>query len=298
MKTSKSILLMISIIASISFISCENNQAVKKVELPKTEYAEITNAKIAYQVLGEGEPLIMCVGYATNMDLWSTEVLEALKNKYQLIIFDYRGMGLSTNRDSAFTMETLADDVDALLQNLNIEKAHVLGWSMGGYVAQMFSIKYPQKVNKLILYATDCGDTITVNPDQKIIDILANPKSTPLELLGTLFPDEWMTAHPEPWKFLPDAKEPTIGKTIGLEYMAVGKWLSPGGGSAGHLHKLQMPVLLICGNDDKVVPCINSSILSDSIPNATLIRVNGTGHGMMYQLPSTFADYVLAFLKD
>lgn len=298
MKKSKSILLISSIIALIILNSCESKQVVEKTSLPKTEFAEISDAKIAYQVLGEGEPIVMCVGYATNMDLWSTDVLEILKKKYQLIIFDYRGMGLSTNQDSTFTIESLADDVDALLQKLEIDKAHVLGWSMGGYVAQLFSIKYPKKVNKLVLYATDCGDTITVNPDQKIIDILANPHSTPMELLGTLFPDEWMKAHPEPWEFLPKAKEATNGKTIGLQYQAVGKWLSPGGGSAGHLKKLQMPVLLICGNDDKIVPCINSTILSDSIPNATLIKVNGTGHGFMYQLPANFSDYVLTFLND
>jgi pimeloyl-ACP methyl ester carboxylesterase len=265
---------------------------------PEVQYIDITKARIAYKIYGNGDPLIMCMGYASNMDLWSTDAIAILKNKYKLIVFDYRGMGYSTNADTSFTIGTLADDVNELLGNLNIPRAHVLGWSMGGYVAQMFAIKYPEKVNKLVLYATDCGDTITVNPSQDIIDILSNPTSTPLELLSTLFPDDWLATHPEPWKYLPDAIEPYNNETIGLQYYVIQDWLSPGGGSAGQLNQLNMPVLLICGIQDKVVPSINSTILADSIQTATIIRVQDSGHGMMYQMPETFANYVLTFLSN
>lgn len=265
---------------------------------PEVQYIDITKARIAYKIYGNGDPLIMCMGYASNMDLWSTDAIAILKNKYKLIVFDYRGMGYSTNADTSFTIGTLADDVNELLGNLNIPRAHVLGWSMGGYVAQMFAIKYPEKVNKLVLYATDCGDTITVNPSQDIIDILSNPTSTPLELLSTLFPDDWLATHPEPWKYLPDAIEPYNNETIGLQYYVIQDWLSPGGGSAGQLNQLNMPVLLICGIQDKVVPSINSTILADSIQTATIIRVQDSGHGMMYQMPETFVNYVLTFLSN
>jgi len=185
-----------------------------------------------------------------------------------------------------------------LLNVLKIQKTHILGWSMGGFVAQMFVVNHPEKVNKLVLYATNCGDTLTVNPTEEIVKILSNPASTPLEMLSTLFPDDWMKLNPEPWKFLPDAKEPYNYKTIGLQYLAVQTWLIPGGGSAGYLHKLSMPVLIICGNQDKVVPSINSSILSDSIKTSTLVKIQSTGHGLMYQLPEIFANYVSTFLKE
>ncbi len=265
---------------------------------PEVQYIDIRKARIAYKIYGAGDPLIMCMGYATNMDLWSIDAIEILKNKYQLIVFDYRGMGYSTNADTTFTIGTLADDVNELLGNLNIPRAHVLGWSMGGYVAQMFAIKYPEKVNKLVLYASDCGDTITVNPSQDIIDILSNPTSTPLELLSTLFPDDWLATHPEPWKYLPDAIEPYNNETIGLQYYAIQDWLSPGGGSVGQLNQLNKPVLLICGLQDKVVPSINSTMLADSIRTASIIKVQDSGHGMMYQMPETFANYVLTFLSN
>jgi len=262
------------------------------------KFANISNAKIAYKTYGSGDPLIMCIGYASNMDFWSTEVIEILQQKYKVIVFDYRGMGYSTNTDTSFTINTLAEDVNELLIALGISKAHVLGWSMGGYVAQMFAINHPEKVDKLVLYATNCGDIITINPSQEIIDILSNPSATPDEQLSTLFPDDWLATHPEPWKYLPDANEPFNPATIGLQYFAVQGWLSQGGGSAGHLYQLKMPVLLICGNKDKVVPCENSSILADSIPSSSLIKVNDSGHGLMFQLPETFSNYVSTFLTQ
>ena len=117
-------------------------------------------------------------------------------------------------------------------------------------------------------------------------------------MLGTLFPDPWLATHPEPWKFLPESKEPVNGQTIGLQYGAVQKWLSPGGGSAGNLYKLKMPVLLICGNQDKVVPYVNSYMLADSIKTSSLINISNSGHGLMYQLPDLFSSYLISFLTD
>lgn len=291
-------ILCISIFLVAIMGSCSKETDNNSQPAPVVMYADIDNAKIAYKIYGEGEPLIMCIGYATNMDLWSTDVINVFQENYKVIVFDYRGMGYSTNLDSSFTISSLGEDVNTLLDKLNIKKANVLGWSMGGYVAQMFAVNHPEKVDKLVLYATDYGDTLTVNPSQAIIDILSNPSATPLERLGTLFPDDWLALNPEPWKVLPNATEPYDDETIGLQYEAVQEWLSPGGGSANELHKLNMPVLLICGDKDKVVPCVNSLMLNDSISSSTLIKMNDCGHGLMYQLPDGFADYVKGFLNN
>lgn len=261
-------------------------------------YAQITDAKIAYKTYGQGEALIMSTGYATNMDLWSSGLIEKLQKDYQVIVYDYRGMGRSSTSSTSFTMASLAMDLSEFMEAIGIEEAHILGWSMGGYVAQMFAIQHPKKVKKLILYATDPGDSITINPSKEIIGILSSPKSTPLDLLKTLFPNDWLAKHPKPWLVLPHATEAYHPKTIGMEYEAVQKWLEPKGGSVGHLHQLKMPVLLICGNKDKVVPYQNCNILHDSIGSSTLINVNNTGHGMMYQIPDTFSSYVLTFLNE
>lgn len=294
---SKPILMIMSLFMLFSIGISEPLNA-KTVSSSDTLFADINNARIAYKTYGKGDPIIMCIGYASNMDLWSTDLITNLSTDYQVIVFDYRGMGFSSNKDSSFTIQTLAEDVNSLMETLDISQSHILGWSMGGYVAQMFAISYPEKVKKMILYATDTGDRTTVNPSEKIIKILTNPKSSPEDLLNTLFPDSWLTKHPEPWKVLPHVTETYHPKTIGLQYEAISKWLEPGGGSSGQLHQLHMPVLLICGNKDKVVPYQNSNILHDSIETSTLINVYNTGHGMMYQIPKTFSSYVRTFLNE
>lgn len=260
------------------------------------KYADIPDAKIAYKIYGSGEPLVMCIGYASNMDLWSTKVIEMLQQKYMVIVFDYRGMGYSTNSLSSFTINDLAADLYELFDVLKIKKASVLGWSMGSFVAQMFAVNYPEKVNKLILYAANCGGSETIEPDEEIVRILSSPSSTPMEFLSTLFPDDWLAAHSEPWKCMPEANEPYNPQTIGLQYYAIQLWTNPGGGSAGKLEKLKMPVLIITGDDDKVVPVENSSIIASKIQNSRLIIVKGSGHGFMYQEPEACADYLLSFL--
>jgi pimeloyl-ACP methyl ester carboxylesterase len=298
MKSSKlPFFLFLMFVTHISMNSCSQKDDNEDNPVDTTVYyAQLPDATIAYKIYGSGEPLVMCIGYATNMDMWATKVLDELSKKFKVIIFDYRGMGYSTSSDTSLTISGMADDVNGLLDALNISEANVLGWSMGGFVAQMFAINYPEKVKRLVLYATNCGDTLTVNPSQEILDILSNPDSTPEEFLSTLFADDFLANHPEPWTLLPEGKEPVNGEAIGMQYMAVQQWLSPGGGSAGHLDKLKMPVLLICGNEDKVVPFVNSDILADSISTSSLVRVNDNGHGMMYQSPELFAAYLLSFL--
>lgn len=292
-----STLLIISIL-SIMSTSCQKSNVEFSDKDGVVMYADIPNAKIAYKTFGSGEPLIMCIGFSTNMDLWSTKAIEILQTKYKVIVFDYRGMGLSTNTDSALSISSLAEDLNTLLSELKIEKTHLLGWSMGGYVAQMFAINYPGRVNKLVLYATNCGDTLVVNPSQEIINILENPAATPMERLSLLFPDDWLAAHPEPWTFLPDATEPYNNETIGLQYLAIQQWLAPGGGSAGRLNNLKMPVLVICGDKDKVVPSQNSFVLAKAISSSTLIIMPDSGHGLMYQQPEAFANNILTFLDQ
>jgi pimeloyl-ACP methyl ester carboxylesterase len=301
MKTSKNLLLgllgIFLLFTFFIFTGCSKQQTKKDI-LPELQYFEAPNAKIAFRTYGQGDPLLMCMGYSGNMDMWDTSLIDLLKQKYKLTVFDYRGMGYSTNTDTSFTINTLAEDVNGLCDFLKLKKTNIMGWSMGGYVAQSFAINHPEKINKLILYATDLGDTIAIPPDQKILELLADTLSTPSQIMGTLFTPKWVETHPNLEKYFSNAKEPLNYKTIKLQDAASSVWLSPGGGSAGHLHKLKMPTLIISGDMDVVVPYKNSEMLSDSITSSTLIKVNNGGHGLMFQYPKTVGRYILAFLEQ
>lgn len=260
-------------------------------------YLNVPNGRIAYQIAGEGEPLMMCIGYNANMDFWDPRLISMLRKHFQVITFDYRGMGFSSNTDTAFTIATLANDVELLCRHLGLERIHLLGWSMGGYVAQTFAIHYPDRVNKLILHATDFGDTVTRNPAPEIACILSDTLATPAQMIGMMFPERWLAAQENSGKLFQHAKSPMNKYTIKLQDNAISKWLMPGGGAVGHLNSLQMPVLVITGKDDVVVPYENSIALADSLKISSLILINNGGHGIMYQYPKLLAGYILNFLN-
>ncbi|MFA6930480.1 MAG: alpha/beta hydrolase, partial [Lentisphaeria bacterium] len=109
---------------------------------------------IGYKLVGSGEPLVMIMGLGGTMAGWPQEAIEALSKEYQLIMLDNRGMGYTTANDETFTYKLFADDVVALLDTLKVEKASVLGFSMGSTITQKLLMEYPQRLNKAIIYAT------------------------------------------------------------------------------------------------------------------------------------------------
>ncbi len=110
--------------------------------------------KIGYKLAGAGKPLVMIPGLGNKMDVWPTQLIEGLSQKYQLIILDNRGMGYSTANDTPFTYRLFANDVISLLDVLGVKKANVLGFSMGSAITQKLLLDYPQRFNKAVIYAT------------------------------------------------------------------------------------------------------------------------------------------------
>ncbi|PKP30910.1 MAG: hypothetical protein CVT99_11370 [Bacteroidetes bacterium HGW-Bacteroidetes-16] len=262
------------------------------------EYVDVGTDRIAYKVSGSGFPLLMCMGYSGTMDLWQPKVINRLSEQFQVIMYDYPGMGYSTTQDTAFSMKGLAANAAHFLTAIHVEQAHVLGWSMGTNVAQELALNYPHQIKKVILYAGDCGDTIAIEPPEWVADILTADDPSPIDMLRTLFPDEWLAAHPDPLEYFPEPTETSDPAIVAMQWAAFTKWNEAGGGSADRLSSFTQAVLLLTGDQDVCTPTANSYILLDSIPLASLILLEGCGHGAMYQLPDKFSDYVLAFLLN
>lgn len=106
-----------------------------------------------YEVYGNGEPLVLIHGLGLASSRWENQI-PVFSQKYQVIVFDNRGVKQTDAPNSPYSTEEMADDTVALLQALNITKAHILGFSMGGMIAQYIAIKYPEIVNSLILIST------------------------------------------------------------------------------------------------------------------------------------------------
>ena len=114
---------------------------------------KIGDAGIHYQVHGRGEPILLIPGLASDLSTWKKAVPH-LEKHHKVIAFDNRGSGLTDAPKLAFTMATLRDDAVGLLDALEIEKAHVIGWSMGGNVAQEIALRRPERLGALVLMST------------------------------------------------------------------------------------------------------------------------------------------------
>ena len=116
-------------------------------------YAELNGIKIAYEIHGEGYPLILLHGFAMYKEFWKWQVKE-LSKEFRVVTLDIRGCGKSDHPTEQYSMEDLADDIKELLDYLNIDKVHLGGHSFGGMIAQHFALNYPNNLNKLILMST------------------------------------------------------------------------------------------------------------------------------------------------
>jgi 3-oxoadipate enol-lactonase len=112
--------------------------------------ANIIDVNLYYEIHGRGDPLMMIQGWGIDITGWET-IVEPLSKMFQVVVFDNRGTGRSEATPGDYTIHQLADDAAALLDHLKIENAHVLGWSMGGMIAQELALAYPNKVDRLSL---------------------------------------------------------------------------------------------------------------------------------------------------
>ena len=300
MKKNLNLALGLGVLAWLMLGTFTQNVSSSQQTLQKgvTRMVVVGDIEVAYQIFGEGEPLLLIMGYSGTMDLWAPEVLKELASKYQLIIFDNRGMGKTTASDKEFTIELFADDTRGLLDALSIERAHVLGWSLGTYIAQELTLRYPDRVEKLILYAGDPGGKEAIYPDPEIMDALGDTSASSRErgerLLATLFPEKWLKEHPDPRTYFPKVTETSSPENIERQYQAWQNWK----GTYSRLAKITQPTLLITGADDVNTPWQNSPIMVNLIPGAWLVQLKGGGHGMMYQYPKKFSRIVLTFLAS
>lgn len=255
--------------------------------VPETASIRVNGLDIGYRVLGNGEPLVMIMGYAGTMDVWDPTLIEELSRSYRVIVYDNRGIGYSSGRDAPISIRVMAEDAAGLLAALNIERTHILGWSMGAMVAQELALAYPERVDKLVLY----GTAYDSKPVIEAIDRMG--AATPETLLPMLFPAPWLKGNPEIFERLPVPSVPPDAEVVERQRTAVANW----SGGDVRLAALRMPVLLVSGEADDVTPVRQSVHLASVIEGAWLARFRGAGHWLMYQAPHELARLVTGFLS-
>lgn len=251
--------------------------------------------EMAYKVFGKGAPLLMIAGYGSPLESWDPFVVSALSKEFTVIVFDNRGIGRSSTSDETPSVELFARDAADLVRTIGYEKVSVMGWSMGGYIAQEFALNYPELTDKLVLLSTSCGGSESIPPSDEAVSMLQNMGDHKV-LLKVLFPDDWTLAHPEvAARFTDSSNQETTGDQRGIsdQYTAVGSW----SGTFDRLKSIELDTLIIAGTDDIIVPEENSLILAEAIEGSWLARLKDGGHGAIYQFPERIANLLIAFLK-
>lgn len=264
------------------------------------ESVPIDDIQIAYRLFGpsrDAVPVLMIMGYGGLMEMWPPAIVEPLAQTRQVIVFDNRGMGYSTSSDQDYSIARFAEDTHALLQVLDVDRAHVLGWSMGSFIAQELALRHPEQVETLMLLSASCGGTEAVWPDEtvwlKLQDLSGSLEVRIQRMFENLFPPEWLRATPDPMQVFPPISAPIDDAHLTRQAETLRAWP----GVCSRLSAITAPTLLMTGTEDIVIPPRNAWIIGERIPGASLIQIQGGGHGFFYQSPEQTARYLAAFLE-
>jgi pimeloyl-ACP methyl ester carboxylesterase len=259
--------------------------------------AKTENLNIYYETIGQGQPLVMIRGVGSNVDHWY-EQIPVLSKKYQLLVFDNRGIARTSDPGGSFSTKDMAADTVALMEAVGIKKAHVLGYSMGGMTAQELALTYPAKISGLILVATDCGISLRIEARPEYSRLF-----TEMIRLGTneaktaaadcLFAKQTFESRPDIIQRYAEVslRFPASRKTLERQWEAITRH-----DACGRLQNITAPTLVITGSEDVLIPPENSRALAERIPDAQLCLIDGGGHLFVVEQPQQFNEAVFGFL--
>jgi pimeloyl-ACP methyl ester carboxylesterase len=267
-------------------------------------FARVPGARIGYREAGRGRPLVLIAGFTLTAAEWDPALVARLAAHRRVIVFDNRGVATSTGSLNGLTITRMATDTVRLIRRLGLERPDVLGWSMGGYIAQELALRHPRRVRRLILAGTDPGGVQAVQPAADVLAVLNDPSTTPAQLLPILFPAErrnaglaWFRRIATQSGLLPTSLTVTPAATAAQALACGRRWAARGKGTWSRLPRLHLPVLVADGADDVVVPPANARKLARRIAGARLRIYRGAGHAFLIQDRARFAKLVAAFLN-
>ena len=255
---------------------------------------KIKGINISYKVEGQGEPLVMIHGLGNTKCDWMLQT-PSFSRHYRVITFDNRGAGRSDKPGGPYTTKIMADDVIGLMNFLKLEKAHILGFSLGGMIAQELAIQYPERINKLILASTFCCQDNLLNGHTPelfgALDLRLKGKAGPVTRLAfnnsvnRIVFTILNTIH---------AKLENKTDTIGL---IAQKEADVNHFTADRLYLISSPTLVITGTADRITKPSSSAQIAQLIPDAKITEIDGGSHSLIAENKEAFNRKVLDFLE-
>ena len=262
--------------------------------------------RIAWYERGSGPPLLMNMGSASTMSEWDPLLVRELARTHRLIMWDYRGIGLSSARGlSGLTMDRMADDAAGLLTAIGVGSADVLGWSLGGFVTQRMAVRHPDRVRRVVLAGTNAGGpTVVLGPEwAQAVD--SDPDRGDAAVMRVLYPPtpqgraaaraflSRLDTASESGEIPDDFRVSTAG--FRAQLAAERRWMASTA-NPRQLRTLRTPVLVAGGTLDVLTPPANDRILARQIPGARRAVWPRGGHAFLFQFAPSFAGRVHDFL--
>ena len=247
------------------------------------EIINVNGVRLAFERRGTGSPLVLLHGYPLDHHLWD-DVAPLLTDTFELILPDLRGFGESSTVDSFYTMEDFASDIAALLDQLEIQKTAIAGHSMGGYVALAFARLYPERVTGLGLISTQ---VLADAPDRKegryksAAEVADKGIASVVETMTPKF-----TSDPQLQRFARESME----RQQPAAYIGALKAMAERVDSTPMLSSLAVPLVIVHGDADSLIPIDRAREVKAALPNAHLVEISGAGHMPMMETKEKTAE--------
>ena len=272
-------------------------------ETVPTDFVEADGIRYAYRRFGKvGNPPFLLIGFFnSNLDAWDPIVTNSLAKEHELILLDIAGVGASGGQTPSTVIEMSRNCV-AFCDALGLKAIDIIGFSLGGMIAQQMALDRPKLLQRLILLGTGPrgGEGMTfaeLSPEEQ-----ADPVAF---LLGAFFTSskESQAAGRQYMKRLESRKEnrdrPVSRDSAVAQLAAIREWGTiPKTERFDYLKRITQPVLIVHGNKDIVVKPINALLLAENLPNAQLIVYSDSSHGSQYQHASVFLEHLRLFLSE
>jgi proline-specific peptidase len=279
-------------------------------------FAEVNGIKICYEIRGKGETIILVHGFGDRKEHWRAQFGE-LSEHFKVIRFDNRGAGKSDRPDGVYTMELFADDINGLLDYLKIEKTHIIGHSLGGMIVQNFALKYPKRINKIILINTIAGIVPPgALPDQGIEwyinkaikdnkELQKDPLNLFIERAKKSYSREfWKQMKDNPkkkfhniWSVEDLVEEKTAYGLTERDYIHLGEALKTHN-TYERLHEIKNQVLIIAADKDKTIPLVIAQRIHEKLPISKFIIIENAAHQSILEYPHIINQHIIRFLKS
>jgi pimeloyl-ACP methyl ester carboxylesterase len=286
---------------------CAGSMTQHTHQTAPTQFVEANGIRFAYRRFGKvgGVPLVFNQHFTGTMDHWDPAVTDGFAREREVILFNNAGIS-SSSGEVPTTVERMGANAVAFLKTLELKTVDVLGFSIGGFVAQEISLQAPERVRKLVLVGTGPRGgqgMATLTPEAQ-------------RIFGATYadPDDiWLSVHFTPseasqaagrrflkrFRLRNENRDPEVNEKVApAQIEAIGEWGVQREGSYGYLKTIKQPTLVVNGSSDVIIYPINSFILQQNIPNAQLILYPDSNHGSHYQYPELFVRHASMFLDS